>query len=120
MSTRRLGGSRGFAPKNSVLTEVLREKLFLELSLGPDIVQAPSDVISAYLIQLALYGRVTILNGRTVILDTYTWLELLKWIYLRVDGAPVQTINRNDDPTDDEKPPQKILYIPDNGRSNER
>lgn len=119
MSTRRLGGSRGFAPKNSILTEVLREKLFLELSLGDDIVQAPSDVIAAYLIQLALYGRVTILGGRLVQLDNYTWVELLKWIYLRVDGAPVQTINRNDDQNPEEKPVQRVLYIPDNGRSNE-
>lgn len=89
------GNPRGRPPKEQALTSILSMvgEEVSNLTPGSPKQYAYKEILAHYIWQAAIFGRFKFRDGREIIFDEAgDWLNLVKWLYERIDGAPQASV----------------------------
>lgn len=85
------GNPRGRPPKERALTSILEAELNKTVTSADGVRVARKRLIASLMAQIATEGRVTMPDGRELVVgDLKELTDILKWIYRHVDGEKTQ------------------------------
>lgn len=90
------GNPKGAPPKARRLTRALEQAINRTLPLGDKKVSG-RRLLADMLRDLAIYGKTKLPDGEMMSIDPKQQVDIAKFIYAQVDGAPVQTVNMDID-----------------------
>ena len=95
---------KGMAPLNpqgrpkrgQALTEILAAYGAVPVARGGQPEQPAKHILAQLVWSAVLTGEVELPDGRVRTLNTQEWIDVVKWLYERVDGPPARTLQAAD------------------------
>jgi hypothetical protein len=86
----------GRPKKGAALTEILAAYGAVPVTKSSQPEQPAKHILAQLVWSAVLTGEVELPDGRLRTLNTQEWIDVVKWLYERVDGPPVRTLKAAD------------------------